>query len=323
MNKSNKRLLALILIVISIDVVGYIIIESANFLDALFMSIISITTVGYSETFPLSTLGKIFTIYVILSGLGVFLYGTSRVAEFLVEGRLRAIFGRRRRMNNLLKMQNHVIVCGFGRMGQRVCELLKENNKAILIIDRDAQVCDLAEQNNFIALQEDATKDDVLLNVNLGKAKSFISLLSTDADNIFTVMSARDLNKNLRIISRVFDSNNEKKLQRVGANRVINPYNLSSKTIANIVSKPNVINLIDVVTKRGDVALTLEEITLIKGSALNGKSLRDSGLRDKFNIIVVAVNRGGKMHFNPGADFTFIEGDILVLIGDRDKISGI
>lgn len=315
-------MLTILMGIILIDVTGYMIIERVNFADALYMTVITISTVGYKEVFPLSKSGELFTIFVIISGLGTFLYSVRMIAEYSVEGRLRKILGRRR-MKSISKLKNHIVIAGFGRMGETVARAFHEKKKNFIIIEKDKERFSMADELGYNIILMDATVEESLVLAGIKKAGVFISLLSADADNVFTIMSARDLNPDLHIIARNLDKDNEKKLYRAGTNIVISPIMLASNRIINTTLKPNVVNLIDLVTQTGELPLSVEEITISGTSILKDKLIKESGLREKTEAMVVGIKRGEKMHFNPSANMKIQEDDILILIGEKQKLADI
>jgi len=294
-------------------------IEKVNFFDALYMTIISITTVGFSEVIQLSANGRIFTIWVIISGLGSFFYIVGKIAESTFEGNIRSILGRRK-MKMLLKMKDHVILAGFGRMGEQVCRELTQLKIKFIVIEHQSERFALAEEMEFNVILEDATNEEALRKAGIDKATTFISLLSSDAENIYTVMAARELNPRINIISRALDTANEKRLYRVGANRIISPYELGSRRIINTVLRPNVVDMIDLMTFSAKMSISIEELTIQENSPFANKKIKDSGLRENYNIIVIAIRRKGEMIFNPNPNEDIIPGDILILVGEKDKL---
>lgn len=283
---------------ILIDVTGYMIIEKIHFLDALYMTAISITTVGYREVFDLSPQGKLFTIWVIFSGLGTFFYIASRIAESAFEGNIRRILGRRK-MKSLSQLKDHIIIAGFGVMGDHVCKELQKLKVKFVVIESGRERFANAEERGYNVILGDATDEEVLKLAGVDKAKTFISLLASDADNIFTVLSAREANPSIFIIARAMDAANKNKLFKIGANRVITPYELSSRRIVNTVLRPNVVEFIDLMTFAPKMSLSIEEFTIQEGSTFAGKQIKDSGLRQSYNTIVIAIKRGEEMFFNP------------------------
>jgi voltage-gated potassium channel len=323
---SNLRkilfLFSTLIALIIIDVIGYIIIEGVGFPDALYMTIISITTVGYREVFPLSAVGKVFTIWVIVSGLGTFFYIAGRIVENVLEGNIRHILGRRK-MKTLLKLKDHVIVAGFGVMGEHVCKELHELKVNFVIIESDGERFANAEEKGYNVLLGSAADEDVLKTAAVEKAKTFISLLASDADNIFTVMTAREVNPSIYIVTRAMDAANKNKLHKIGADRVIAPYELSTRRIVNTVLRPNVVDFIDVMTYSPQMSLSIEEFTIRESSPFAGKYIRESGLRQDYNTIVIAVKRQDEMFFNPSPNLKIQAGDILILVGEKDKLLNI
>lgn len=319
----HRKLLTLSFLLVVILVggtAGYMVISGVSFLDALYMTIISITTVGYREIIPLTPSGKIFTILVIVVGLGIVFYFLQTIVEDTLEGRIRKIFGRRKMQKNMARMSHHVVVAGFGRMGEVVCKELEEARVEFIIIENSLQRFAVAEERNYPVLNANAADEDALKAAGLDKARVFISLLSDDADNILAVITARDINPGLIIITRALDAANEKKMSRAGANRVVSPYELSSHRIVRMVEKPNVVDFFDSLLSSQKYKLSLEELAVSEGSEFNGRSIREAGFRERFNAIIVAVRRDGEMIFNPGPDLSMRSGDILILIAEPETL---
>jgi len=322
----HRKLLTLGLLLAAILVggtAGYMVISGVSLLDALYMTIISITTVGYREIIPLTPSGKIFTIVVIVVGLGIVFYFLQTIVEDTLEGRIRKIFGRRKMQKNMARMDHHVVVAGFGRMGEVVCRELEEARVEFVIMENAPPRFAVAEERNYHVLNANAADEDALKAASLDKARVFISLLSDDADNILAVITAREINPGLVIITRALDSANEKKMYRAGANRVISPYELSSHRIVRMVEKPNVVDFFDSLLSSQRYKLSLEELVVGPGSEFNGRTIREAGFRERFNAIIVAVRRGGEMIFNPGPDLSMQSGDILILIAEPETLRAI
>ncbi|MCP5049592.1 MAG: potassium channel protein, partial [bacterium] len=288
--KKILMLFSVLLILVLIDTFGYVILEKASLFDAFYMTIISITTVGYTEVFPISTAGKLFTIWVIISGLSLFFYIAGTIAESAFEGNIRRILGRRK-MKILSKLKNHVIIAGYGKMGEVVAKGLINKKVNVLILEKNSKPFSGAEELECNVIQGDATDEGILEKAGVNKAKSFVSLLSSDADNIFTVMAVREFNPDISIISRAMEVVNVKRLYKVGANQVISPYQLSSSRIVNSILKPNVLDFIDVMFHDPEIALSIEELTITEESPFAGKNIMESGMRDKYDIIIIAIKR--------------------------------
>ena len=318
---SNYRkillLFSILVALILVDTIGYMVIEKAHLFDALYMTVISITTVGYTEVFTLSPLGKLFTIWVIFSGLGTFFYIIGKIAESTFEGNIRSILGRRK-MKMLLKAK--MITTSPPIMGEHVCRELAQKKVKFVVIENHSERFALAEEHEFDVIMDDATHEEALRKAGVDKAQTFISLLSSDADNIYTVMAVRELHPSISIISRALDSPNEKRLYKVGANSVISPYELGSRRIVNTVIRPNVVDIIDLMTFAPTISISIEELTIKKDSSFAGKKIKDSGFRENYNIIVIAIRRSDKMIFNPNPNEDILAGDILILVGEKEKL---
>ena len=312
-------MLTILAIFLFIDVGGYMLIEKASFLDALYMTVISVSTVGYREVFDLSPAGVGFTIFVIVSGLGIFFSAAVFIGETIIESRLRKILGRRK-MKSIEKMNNHIIIVGFGRMGEQVTRELCQKDVDFVIIEKDQERFARAEEMGFDVMLADATAEDFLEVAGIKRARTLISLLPTDAENLFTVLTARDLNENIFIITRAVEMINEKKLIKIGADQVVTPHRLTSQRIVNTVLKPNVVNLIDLVTQSKDLSLSLEEVRISDDSPLLGKTIRQSGIRQQYDAMVVAVQRDERLLFNPSPDLTISVDDLLILIGHKENL---
>jgi voltage-gated potassium channel len=317
--KKILMLFSILLLLIAIDVTGYMIIEKVHFMEALYMTAITITTVGYREVFVLSPQGKLFTIWVIFSGLGTFFYIAGKIAESTFEVNIRRILGRRK-MKSLSQLKDHIIIAGYGVMGEHVCKELQKLKVKFVVIENMRERFANAEERGYNVILGDATDEEVLKLAGVDKAKTFISLLASDADNIFTVLSAREANQSIFIIARAMDAANKNKLFKIGANRVITPYELSSRRIVNTVLRPNVVEFIDLMTFAPKMSLSIEELTIQEGSVFAGKQIKDSGLRQSYNTIVISVKRGEEMFFNPSPTFEIQVGDILILVGEKEKL---
>jgi voltage-gated potassium channel len=242
--------LALVLFIVSFGTIGYVVIEGWNFLDAFYMTVITLTTVGFGEVHQLSNAGRVFTIVLIIGGVGTVFYALSIGAKLTLEGELQEIFGRQRLEKKIRELGDHYIVCGYGRMGRIICRELKHDNVPFVVIEKKPDVL-LEEQKEILLFEGDATNDDVLKEVGIEKAKGLISVLPTDAENLYVVLSARGLNPNLQIVARAGEEGSEQKLLRAGADRVVSPYHIGGLRIAHTVLKPAVVDFIEFATKSG------------------------------------------------------------------------
>ena len=318
----RKRLIfALIFItcVVIAGSAGYMLIEGWSCLDSLYMTIITIASVGYKEIHDLSANGRIFTIILIISGVGSVTYALTTIAKIVVEGEIQEIFGRKRLEKKIKELKNHYIVCGYGRMGRIICRELKEKDIKFVIIEKEPDTFESGEET--LVLKGDATKDENLKEAGIEKAKGLISVLPTDAENLFVVLSARELNPKLFIVARAGEEGSEQKLLRAGADRVVSPYHIGGLRIAHTVLKPAVVDFIEFATKSGNIDLQMEEITVQNNSKLAGLTLDECGIGRDLGIIVVAIkNASGDMKFNPTFRTAIKAGDTLIALGEIPKL---
>jgi voltage-gated potassium channel len=322
MNGLKRRMLlavVLLVLVVAFGTTGYMIIERWNFLDSLYMTIITVTTVGYREIHDLSTSGIIFTMILIVGGVGTGLVVLGTGATMILEGELQEIFGRKRLERKIKELHNHHIICGYGRMGKIISRELKEAGMKFVVIEKSHEM--IEENNDVLAVEGDATKDSMLKQAGIERAKGLISVLSSDAENLFVVLSARVLNPNLFIVARAVDEAAEKKLHRAGADKVVSPYHIGGLRMAYTVLKPAVVEFIEFATKTGNIELRLEEVVIVEGSDLIGSSLDECGIGRDLGIIIVAIKRpSGEMRFNPTSRSIIKAEDILIAIGEASRL---
>ncbi len=316
-------LAVLIVGVILLGTTGFMVVERWGFFDSLYMTIITLTTVGYMEVHPLSNIGRVFTIILILTGVGTMLYVLSVGARTLLEGELREIFGRRKLSKKIEKLENHYIICGYGRMGKIICREMIQHGAPFVITEKNSEVFASIDKE-LLSLQGDATQDAVLKEAGIEKAKGLISVLSSDADNLYVVLSARGLNTKLRIVARASDEGVEQKLFRAGADNVVSPYFIGGLRIAHTILKPAVVDFIEFATKSGNIELQMEEIRVKESSHIVNKALDECGIRKELGIIIVAIKReSGTMEFNPTSTSIIRKGDTLVAMGETKQLKAL
>lgn len=304
--------------VIAIGSIGYMVIEGWPFMDALYMTIISITTTGFSELHPLSHVGRIFTLFVIVFGVVTIAYTGSRVAQLLIET---IVFRRRKMIKKLSSMQNHYIICGFGRMGKRICQELASYDAPFVVIEKDSKEIENLTRFGYLFVEGDATDDDVLLGAGIKKAKGLVAVLPSEAENVFTTLSSRVLNPDIFIVSRAVEEGTESKLLKAGASRVLKPYEIGGHRMAQVLLHPGVVDFIDILARERRIDLSIEEIEVRPGSQLVGKTLAEAPIRHDLNIIIVAISSaGGEAVYNPGSNALIHEGDKLIVIGEENNI---
>ncbi|MFC2084609.1 potassium channel family protein [Bacteroidota bacterium] len=309
-----------LLIIIICGTIGFELVEPGwNLLDSFYMTIITITTTGFSEVKPLSDEGRIFTIFLIISGVLTIAYTGSKAAQILIEKQLL----RRRRMEKKLDLlANHYIVCGYGRMGKEICDSLARNKYPFVVIENESDKIEMLKSKGFMIVNGDSTNDNVLLKAGLKRAKGLVSVVRTDPENVFTTLSAKGLNPNIFVVSRAIDEGTESKLLKAGADRVVKPYELGGNRMVQLLLRPGVIDFIDGVARHRNINIGLEEITVEKNSSLINNNLQDSPIRRELNIIIVAIYRNdGSFVYNPKSTTEIKEGDKLIAIGELNSLS--
>jgi voltage-gated potassium channel len=303
--------------------VGYRFVETKySWLDALYMTIITLSTIGYGEVHTLSDEGKIFTMLLIVGGVFGFGYCAAEIIRSVVSGEIAGILGKQKMERTLAQLRDHIIVCGFGRMGRLVCKEFSRLGKSFVVIDNSPDELKEFDFAHGIALVGDATSDQMLKHAGIERAHSLVTVMMSDADNLFTTLSARLLNSKLVIVARVEDMMSEQKLIRAGANRVVSPYQIGGTRVAHAVVKPTVVDFIELTTRTEHIELQLEEYKIEADCPLSGCILRESRLRADHQIIIVAIKKAsGHMLFNPPSDTTLDVGDILVAMGSLESLA--
>jgi voltage-gated potassium channel len=324
---SRTRLRAsviLILTVISIGTAGYSLIEGWSFFDSLYMTVITITTIGFEEVHRMSEAGRIFTVVLIIFSVGAVFYALNSAARAIIEGELADVFGKRRLWKMISKMKDHYIICGYGRMGRIISKELKDRNLPFVIIEKQPDE-DIGKASDYPVLYGDATKDQMLEEAGIERAKGLITVLPSDAENLYVVLSARGLNQTLNIVARAGEDGSEQKLLRAGASRVVSPYHIGALRIAHTLIKPTVVDFIEFTTQsgtQGQVGLELEEILVGEDSDVSGKSLSDCGIDRDLGLIVIAIKKpDGELVVSPPHDTVMSTGDILVVLGNEGKLA--
>jgi voltage-gated potassium channel len=312
--------LLLPLFLVAIGTFGYEFIEGWPLWDALYMTVITLTTVGYREIHPLSRGGEAFTMFLALGGIFLLFFTATQILSAIVRGDLAEFFGSRRMERQLAEMSNHVIVCGYGRMGRLVCQQLAAERVPFVVIERDAETLETAEANQIIHIHGDATSDEILTRAGVDRARALISVVASDADNLYITMSSRLLNDRLFVVSRAEDERSEEKLLRGGANRVVSPYVIGGTRVAHAVLRPNVVDFLELATRSEHLELNIEEAQIAPKSPLVGRSLGD-GEFEKQGLIVVAIKRAdSRMLFKPPQDTVLAAGDVLIMLGRREDV---
>lgn len=291
-------------------------------MDGLFMTVITITTVGYQEEVQLSPPGKLFTMVLIFFGVGFVLYVFGKVTEIVVEGGIRNILDKINHKKKVANLKNHFIVCGFGRIGRVICKILHENNRPFIVIEHNPEEVPLISDLGYLVLEGEGSDDEVLVKAGVEKAKGLIAVAASDAANVYIALSARGLNPDLFIMARSSGEDGaETKLLRAGADKVISPYFIGACRMAQSIVRPTVIDFIDLTVGAGQLGLRMEELTLSKDAKYANIPLQESGIRQKYDLIVVAIKRNdGTMLFNPNPKTVTLPGDTLIVLGEHKDI---
>ena len=314
MNPYNRLILSVVLVVAVLlgGTAGYVIVEDQSILDSAYMTVITLTTVGFGEVFPMDRSGRILTIVIILVGYAALSVALANLVSLIVGGELQAIRGRLRMKAEIEALQDHVIICGFGRMGAQVAAQLHRDNVPCVAVDlvRTQEM----ESLGVLFVQGDATEDGVLGDAAVGNARALVASLAKDADNVYVTLTARELNPNIKIIARAEMMSAEAKLRRAGADWVIAPQIIGAHKVVNILCKPHVVELVDMAAKGVDIEIAQYEIAA--ESQLVGTMLRDSGIRERGGMMVVAIKRtDGDQVLSPGPEEKIRAGDRLILLG--------
>ena len=301
---------------------GYMIIEGWSFTDALFMTLITLTTIGYGEVHPLSQRGEWFTVGFITVSFIIYIYAVSALGSYLLSGDFRRRLAEYRIRRRVQKMRDHVIVCGFGRIGAQVVQELQRASVPFVIVDKNTQLVEELHDRGYRVVPGDATQEDVLLEAGILKAKSLVASAATDADNAFITLTARALNPEIFIVARVSEPALEAQMIRAGANRAISPYRIGAVRMAELLSRPHVYEFIEIATGRGSLELRMEEVPVESGSPFAGMSIAQCDIRRQFGVLVVGLTRGDRrtVVFNPDPDTVLEPGYILIALGRAEQL---
>ena len=309
-------------LIVSIGTAGYMVLEKWHFLDSLYMTVITLTTVGFSEVHPLNEQGRILTMTILLSGLGVVGYLVGTLTQILVEGQLLRIMGRKKLERQIEKLKDHFIICGYGRVGRIICEeIYRSKPTPLVVIDSDSTVTAKIEEDGHLYLLGDATEEQCLLRAGIRSAKGLATALDSEADNVYITLTAKGLKPNLFIIARAGRIGSEKKLLQAGANHVVSPHQIGGYRMAQALLRPNVTEFIDFATHDPGAGMGMEEIPVRPNSKLTDVALVDSGIRKELDLIIVAIKKAdGTMLFNPASHTTIQIGDTLIALGQRSSL---
>lgn len=323
MRRNWSKILALVgslAALLAVGTTGFVLIEHMPPLDALFLTVITLSTVGYGTLKPLSEAGKLFTIAFIVVGVATFSYHVTQIIRVILEQGFIEAIGGRKMERKIAQLEDHYIVCGHGRIGSTVTTELRRKGTPLVVVETDPKAVADLEAEGVPAILGDAREEAVLKHAGVERAKGLVALLPADADNLYLILAARDINPSLTIIARANEPTADKRLQKAGASHVISPHREGAKRIARMILNPNVTDFIEMATEKDDLHLQMEEFVVKPTSPLAGKTLTDTGLLRKHKILVVAIKRtDGAMLFNPEGSTPIQAGDALIVLGPAIK----
>jgi voltage-gated potassium channel len=320
-----QKLLVLILLlfaVIIIGAVGYSIIEGWSLANSLYMTVITVATVGFREVGALSAAGRVYTIGVIVVGVGIAGFTLSSFTAFLVSGQIRDILRAGKMQKKISRLKNHFIVCGAGRMGYEAIRELRSEKRDIVVIESDEDIMQRLESKEIPVVNGDATDDNTLREAGVERAKGLLAALPEDADNVYVSLSARGISPNLFIIARGTDALSERKLLKAGADRVILPYQIGGRRMASVLVRPEIVDFLDVMMGKDDLSLRMEIVSVEEDSSICGKTLSESEIRAKTGgaLIMGLIHQDGRIVHNPRGDQVVKGGDQLIVLGQLGQI---
>lgn len=320
--RSVRNAILLLVAIVFIGTAGYMVFEGWGFLDAFYMTIISITTAGYNEVRPLDTSGRLWTMLVLVSGIGILFYSIVAFVELAVEGTVQRYLGRRRMDARINKLRDHYVLCGYGRVGRQVAEELVEEGVSFVVVEKDTKNAEECAERGCLELLGDASEDEVLEAANVRRAKALITALDSDAANVFITLSARKMNPDLFIVSRADSDESAVKLEIAGADRTLSPYSVGGRRLASLATRPSVVDFLDVVSRGNhDIEFRLEEFSIDEGSMLAGRTIGEVDVFGRSGARILAIIREGReFTTNPTAEDQISSGDILILLGTPEQI---
>jgi voltage-gated potassium channel len=313
--------IGLVILVLITGVAGYYFIQDYTFIDAFFMTVITIATVGYREVKELDDAGKIFTSFLIIFSIGTFAYAISVITRYVIEGEFQLFFKHYKVNKDIQQLKKHVVVCGYGRNGRQACQQLASGNESFVVIESDPVIIEsMRNESKLLFVEGDATQDEVLAEAGLERAKALITALPSDASNVFVVLTAREMNPSLKIISRASDDASEHKLKRAGADNVIMPDKIGGTHMAALVTKPDVLEFIDHIT--GRINIRLEEILFSSlPESMRNKSIRELEIRNKTGANIIGYKTAnGEYVINPPPDTIMMQDAKLFVLGTQEQV---
>ncbi|MGE7862905.1 potassium channel family protein [Bacillus mobilis] len=303
--------------VVILGTLGFMTIEEISLFQAFWMTMITVLTVGYGDAVPVTQAGKVFALLIIPVGVGIVTYAIGVVAAMIIEGNLFHAVRRKKMDKQIAQLQNHIIVCGCGRVGLQVVHELQEKKIPFVVVDKDESIL---EKEKLLYVHGDATEDEVLHHAGISKAAGLVAIVANDAENVFITLTARGLNDAIKIVARAEKPETEDKLKRAGANKVINPSSMAGIHIAKGIANPLTVHYIDTVLYGVEQSFVIEEIAVGEGSILASKSLLESDVRNQFDVTILAILRNGDVIHNPTGQEKLQERDMIIVFGSVEKL---
>lgn len=317
----NLRVIgALLLLVMAAGTAGYHFIEGWSWFDGFYMVVTTLTTIGYQEVHPLSHAGRVFNVFVILCGVSLVLLGVGALSQALLEFELQSFFGRRRMQREIGRLDNHYIICGMGRVGRSVARELSRKPVPFVIVENSESKLQRYNTENWLVITGDATLEQTLREAQIERALGLIAATTTDATNLYIVLTARGLNPKLKIIARASEDSAEKHLLTAGADSVVSPYSFAGQRIAQSLLRPHVVSFLDAATTHLGMDLEIGEIHVAGKSIFAGATIESSRIRQDRGVIILAIKRHDGMRFNPAPDERIQPEDCLIAMGEPSQL---
>lgn len=308
-------------------ILGFMYIEGYTYIDSLYMTVMTISTVGFGEIAPLSDYGKIFTSFLILSGISVVIYAISNLTSFFVEGEMKSYLRSKKMNNQVSKLSDHYILAGYGRTGQRLVEEFYKKGASFVVIEKHEENLSALEekyQNKVLFIIGDATDDDILLKAGIKRACCIISSLSTDADNLFVTISAKYLNKNIKVITRALESSSADKLIKAGADKIISPLEIAANRMFATATQSEIVSFLDIVGNTNTLEdLNFASVEILANSSIANSNLREARLPERANLVVIGIEKSGELQLNPRSHTILHPGDKLLVLGSSEQLENL
>lgn len=323
-SRELQMALALVALVLAGGTAGYVVVEGWNAWDAFYMTVISVTTAGYREVHELSRAGQVFTAVLLIGGVGTAFYAFTLVAAGIIGSRLQPRLAERRRSRMIETLTDHFLLCGAGRIGRIIADELRRQHVPFVVIDRDPEAVQEVMARGDCAVLADASREEVLSRVHVERARGLIAALGSDAENVYTILSARVLRPDLFVVARADSEDGQRKLLLAGANRVVSPYQIGATQIAQTALRPSVVDFVQLATSSENLELAMEQIGIAETSPLVDRSIVDASLRQRYGVVVVGIRRReGNMEFNPPPTAVMHAGDELIVLGRPEELKGL